>query len=235
MKLRRHVLASAVPVAVAAVCAGPALATGSKVSVRVEGISKTLLPARTVTAPSSGSITKGSTPSGECPATSAAGALSAATHGNWNGTYSSGLGIEVTNILGTTALYAHGNYWEFFVDDRVATEGVCDTTLKPGEQLLFAQVPAKGKAELPIVVSAPKTVTAGTPFDVKTFTYTGKGNASSPVTAARFTGDGTAVKATRTSTRGTWRLSEAKPGAERLIVSAKGDIRSAVVTVKVTR
>jgi hypothetical protein len=235
MKLRRYLFASAVPVAVAAVCTGPALAAATKVSVRVEGTSKTLLPARTVTAPSTGSITKGSTPSGECPATSAAGALTAATHGNWNGTYSSGLGIEVTDILGTTALYDQGSYWEFFVNDRSATEGVCDTTLKPGEQLLFAQVPAKGKAELPIVVSAPAKVTAGKPFDVKTFVYTGKGNASKPVTTAHFSSDGASVKATRTSARGSWRLSESKPGTETLTVSAKGDIRSAAVTVKVIK
>ena len=118
----------------------------------------------------------------------------------------------MTDILGTSALYSGGSYWEFFVNDRAATEGVCDTTLKPGEQLLFAQVPAKGKAELPIVVSTPRTVKAGTPFDVKTFVYTGKGHASSPVTTAHFSRDGRSVKATRTRTRGTWRLSESKLG-----------------------
>ncbi len=235
MQFRRCLIGTVVPVAITAACAGPALAATTQVGVRVEGTSHTLLSQRTVTAPSTGSITKGSTPSGVCPATSAAGALSAATHGNWDGTYSSGLGIEVTDILGTRALYAQGSYWEFFVNDRSATEGVCDTALKAGEQLLFAQVPAKGKAELPIVVSAPTTVTAGKPFDVKTFVYTGKGNATKPVTAARFARGGASVKATRTSTRGTWRLSEATPGTETLVVSAPGDIRSASVTVKATR
>jgi hypothetical protein len=235
MSFRRYLLATAVPVAVGAVCAGPALAVATKVDVRVEGTSQTLLSQRTVAAPSTGSITKGSTPSGECPAASAAGALTVATHGNWNGTYSSGLGIEVTNILGTNAVYDHGSYWEFFVNNRAATEGVCDTTLKPGEQLLFAQVPAKGKAELPIVVKAPETVHAGKPFDVKTFVYTGKGSATKPVTTAQFSSDGVSVKATRTSAGGTWRVIESKSGTETLVVSSKGEIRSAALTIKVTK
>jgi hypothetical protein len=240
MQFRRYLLAIAVPVAVGAVCAGPALAVTSKVSVRVEGLTRSLLPARTVTAPSTGSITKGSTPSGECPADSAAGALTVATHGNWNGTYSSGLGIEVTNILGTNAVYDHGSYWEFFVNNRAATEGVCDTTLKAGEQLLFAQVPAKGKAELPIVVKAPETVHAGKPFDVKTFVYAGKGNATKPVkpsfTADRTGGAGKVAKFGVGPTRdGVTRVTVSPAGTFTLTASAKGDVRSAALTVTVTK
>jgi hypothetical protein len=242
MKHRRYLLATAVPVVVAVACAGPALAAATDVSVRVEGTSRTLLPTRTVTAPTTGSITKGGTPSGECPATSAAGALTAATHDNWNGTYSSGLGIEVTDILGTNALYAHGSYWEFFVNDRAASEGVCDTTLKPGEQLLFAQVPAKGKSELPIVVKAPETVKAGKPFDVKTFVYTGKGNATKPVKASLsemfFSYTKTGVRSVVMShvvAPGVTRLTLTKPATYSLSASAKGDIRSAVVAVTVTK
>jgi hypothetical protein len=240
MQFRRYLVATGVPVAIAAVCAGPALAAATKVDVRVEGTSHTLLSQRTVTAPSTGSITKGSTPSGECPADSAAGALTAATHGNWNGTYSSGLGIEVTNILGTNAVYDHGSYWEFFVNNRAASEGVCDTTLKAGEQLLFAQVPAKGKAELPIVVKAPETVHAGKPFDVKTFVYAGKGNATKPVTARLnelyFSYSRHRVQiSSRKAGDGVTRLTVAKPGTYTLNASAKGEIRSAAVTVTVTR
>jgi hypothetical protein len=242
MQFRRYLVATGVPVAIAAVCAGPALAAATKVDVRVEGTSHTLLSQRTVTAPSTGSITKGSTPSGECPADSAAGALTAATHGNWNGTYSSGLGIEVTNILGTNAVYDHGSYWEFFVNNRAASEGVCDTTLKAGEQLLFAQVPAKGKAELPIVVKAPETVHAGKPFDVKTFVYAGKGNATKPVKASLaemfFSYSKKGVRNAVTShagAPGVTRLTLTKPATYMLSASAKGDIRSAVVTVKVIK
>jgi hypothetical protein len=242
MKLRRYLMATAVPVAVAVACAGPAFAAATDVSVRVEGTSRTLLSTRTVAAPTTGSITKGGTPSGECPATSAAGALTAATHGNWNGTYSSGLGIEVTDILGTNAVYDHGSYWEFFVNDRAASEGVCDTKLKAGEQLLFAQVPAKGKSELPIVVTAPETVHAGKPFDVKTFVYTGKGNATRAVkahfSATHIAGSShtASLGAGSSNARGVSRLTLA-PGATTysLTASAKGEIRSAAVTVKVIK
>jgi hypothetical protein len=242
MKFRRYLMATAVPVAVLAVCAGPTLAAATDVSVRVEGTSRTLLSTRTVTAPTTGSITKGGTPSGECPATSAAGALTAATHDNWNGTYSSGLGIEVTDILGTNAVYDQGSYWEFFVDNRAASEGVCDTSLKPGEQLLFAQVPAKGKAELPIVIKAPETVKAGKPFDVKTFVYTGKGRTTEPVKASlaemffSFSKKGVRnAVVSHAGAPGVTRLTLTKPATYSLSASAKGDIRSAVVTVKVTK
>ena len=47
--------------------AAPAFAAPTKVSFRVEGASKTLLPAKTVTVPTSGSITKGGTPKGSLP------------------------------------------------------------------------------------------------------------------------------------------------------------------------
>ena len=77
MKLRRCLLASAAPVALAVGCAGPALAAVPPVSVRVEGPTRTLLETKTVTAPSTGSITLGGTPKGQCPADSAAGALRA--------------------------------------------------------------------------------------------------------------------------------------------------------------
>ena len=241
MKLRRPLLATAVPVAAGLLCAGPALAAAApKVSFRVEGASRTLLAPTTVSVPSSGSITKGGTPAGECPADSAAGALDAATHGRWNGTYSSGLGIEVTNILGTNALYAHGSYWEFFVGDHAASEGVCDTKLTAGEQLLFAQVPAKGKAELPLVVSGPATARAGRRFDVRTFVYSGKGSHPTPVTHPTLTVD--AVGAHGSSHRLKVSTTSGAAGVESLrlshgtytvAASAAGEIRSAPVTVSV--
>ena len=51
--------AAGAPVAVVAALAGPAVAAPTKTFFRVEGASQTLLPAKSVTVPTGGSITKG--------------------------------------------------------------------------------------------------------------------------------------------------------------------------------
>src|SRR6202044_2084200 len=168
----------------------------TRASFRVEGVSKTLLPAKSVTVPTSGSITKGGTPKGSCPATTAAGAFNVATRGNWSGTYSSGLGIEVTKILGETGIYSKGHYWEFFVNNHAASVGICDQKVSSGDQLLFANVPAKGAAEFPIVISAPAKATAGSSFQVKASYYPTKSNPPKPLAGVSFTG----VKGTTNAT-----------------------------------
>jgi hypothetical protein len=227
MTFRRFLAVAGVPAALSLAAAGPALASTS-VSVRVEG-TKTLV-SKTVTAPSSGSITKGGTPAGACKANTAAGALDVATDHNWGGSYSSGLGIEVNTILGTTYQFSKGAYWGFYVDDHFASEGVCGTALHSGEQLLFARVPAKGKTPLPLVVKAPAHAKAGTPFTVKAFDFPGKGNQTKPVAGVRFTGaSGT------TNAQGIAHLTVSKPGKSTLVGSGAGVIRSAAVTVAVSK
>ena len=116
---------------------------GSGVTVRVEGVKRTLLPA-TVAHAESGSITKGGTPKGSCPGSSAAGYFDSATHHNWKGTYSSGLGVEITSVLGETHTFsAKGFYWGVWVNDKFASAGLCDLKLKPGDQLLLAPAPGQ--------------------------------------------------------------------------------------------
>jgi hypothetical protein len=69
-----------------ALAVAPAVAFAAKVSVRIEGATRTLQAVRTVSTPS-GSITKFGAPSGACPAASALGALNTATHGRWKGKF----------------------------------------------------------------------------------------------------------------------------------------------------
>jgi hypothetical protein len=216
-------------VALALICAGTALAAGTSVSVRVEGLKRTLLPATTVRT-HSGSVQKGGAPSGACQASTAAGALDVATKNKWNGTYSasSGLGIEITQILGERHVYSpHGYYWSIFVDNRFATAGICGLKLHTGEQLLFAPAPAKGSISA-LVLKAPRTATAGKAFKVKAFYYPGAGNATKPVAGVTFTGaSGT------TNKQGIATLTAKQTGTLRLTGSAKGYVRSALATIKV--
>jgi Domain of unknown function (DUF4430) len=219
------------PVAAAALLAAPAFAGApTKVSFRVEGVSKTLLPAKTVTVPTGGSITKGGAPKGTCPANSAAGAFNTATGGNWSGTYSSGLGIEVTKILGESAVFSKGHYWEFFVNNHAASVGICDQKVKASDQLLFASVSAKGAAEFPIVISAPAKATAGTSFQVKASYYPTKSKTAKPLAGVSFTG----VKG-KTNAQGVVTVTASQAGKLSLVGSKSGEIRSAAATVVVSK
>jgi hypothetical protein len=230
MKRIAILAAAGAPVAVAAALAAPAFAAPTKVSFRVEGVSRTLLPAKPVTVPTSGSITKGGTPKGTCPANTAAGAFNAATRGNWSGTYSSGLGVEVTKILGETGIFSKGHYWEFFVDNHPASLGICSQRVKSGDQLLFADVPAKGAAPFPIVISAPANATAGSSFQVKASYYPTKSNTAKPLAGVSFTG----VKGT-TNAQGVATVTASRAGKLSLVGSKPGEIRSAAATVAVAK
>ncbi len=245
MKLRRPLLLSSAGMVTGLALAGTALAgpTAPRVTVRVEGATRTLLPPTTVSAPAHGSITRDRTPAGTCPADSAAGALNAATRGHWGGTYDQGIGLFVTRILSTALRNDKVAYWAFYVDGRSASTGICDTKLHRGESLLFAAVPAKGSTPLPIVVRAPRTVKAGRRFAVRTFVYTGRGSATRPVTRVSFRqservtrsahGGGEGTSTTRRN--GVTMMSNSVPGVITLVASAKGYIRSAPTTIRIVR
>jgi hypothetical protein len=247
IKFRRSVLVAGVPLLAGLSLASTAGAASSSppVTVRVEGPTRTLLQTRIVTAPTSGSIRKGGTPAGTCPADSAAGALRAATHGRWNGTFYKGLGIDVTTILGLKLSFSRGSYWGFYVNGRLAARGICETNLARGESLLFAPVPAKGRTPMPILVRAPRTVAAGRAFDVRAFVHTATGRTTAPVAhpRVRWTIGGRTRRRqgklieSSTGRRGVLRLrlSGVAPGRLTLIVSAPGEIRSAAQRIKVVR
>lgn len=107
-----------------------------KVSITIQGRTKTLLATETVQ-PASGSITRGGAPAGKCPADSAQGALNVATHGDWKGKwYASYNEYYITAILGdteTTKKY----YWGLYVNGKSSSKGACDVKLKAGDKLLF--------------------------------------------------------------------------------------------------
>jgi hypothetical protein len=114
--------------------AGAARAVGPSVTVQVSTLTKTLLRP-TAARGRTGWITKGGAPRGKCSASTAAGALDAATHGRWSGKYDTGLGIYVTSILGVKP--SGSQYWSIYVNGRSANFGICGLTLHAGERLLF--------------------------------------------------------------------------------------------------
>ncbi len=185
---RRAALAGTVPAALALALAPGALAV--TVTVRVQGRTQTLLPSRTV-ALKPGSITRGGAAAGACSATSAQGALADATHGNWQGSWFPAYNeYYITGILGLRET-GKRYYWALYVDNRFATKGACDEALKPGANVVFAVVSAKG-AEEPLLGVQTPTARAGFPYTVQVVTYSATGKAR-PLAGATVSVDGRSV------------------------------------------
>jgi hypothetical protein len=203
-----------------------ALAAGTTVSVRVEGVNRTLLSTKVVhTQP--GSITKGGTPKGVCPATGAAGALDLATKHRWSGNYGS-VGLSVTQIFGETHTFSSQDYWSIWVDNKFAPAGVCALKLHAGEQLLFAAVPVKG-SEYPLVITGPKHATAGHRVQLKVTYFNAKGVARPLAGATVHGGGGSSL----TGANGTVSVTAPHTGKPTYTAAKTGYIRSAAVTVNV--
>lgn len=214
--------------AVAAPALGAGSGSGSGVTVRVEGVKHTLLPA-TVAHTESGSITKGGTPKGSCPGNSAAGYFDSATRHSWNGSFSSGLGIEVTSVLGETHKFsAKGFYWGIWLNNRFASAGLCDLKPKPGDQLLLAPAPGTGTT-FPVVLNAPATAKAGKPFTVKASYFKAAKGKATTLQGVKVTDAGAT-----TNKHGTATVTITKPGKVTLTATLKGFIR-AEATVKVSK
>ncbi len=126
-------------VAAVAVAPAAAFAAAPKVTVTVQGKTRTLLPAASVQT-STGWITRGGAPTGKCPADSAQGALNVATKGRWQGKwYASYHEYYITGILGdkeTSKKY----YWALYVNGKSSSKGACDVKLKSGDKVLFKVV-----------------------------------------------------------------------------------------------
>jgi hypothetical protein len=204
-------------------------AAGTKVTVRVEGLNKTLL-AQTTVRTHAGWITKGGAPRGACPDASAAGALDVATHHRWSGPYSASVGgIEVFTILGERHTFSSPSFWELFVNNRAASVGACEQRLHRGDQLLFAAVSQKTIA-YPIAIRAPRHATVGHRFDVKVVWFNAKGIAK-PLSNAVVIVHG---KGVRTNSSGTVGITSGSAGTIVIRAGRAGYVRAAPVRVRVS-
>ena len=207
----------------------PAAALAAKVSVRIEGASKTLQAAKTIQTPS-GSITKFGAPAGACPAASALGALDTATHGKWKGTFSTSFNdFFITSILGETPSSKTG-YWGVWLDNKYATTGACEIKLHAGDQVLFA-VDSVKKHEHPLGIIAPAKAKAGKAFKLKIVSYSDEGKAT-PVAGGHVRGGGLNAVSDK---QGFVPVADGAAAKLTFTATDKGFIRSAATTVKVTK
>ena len=200
--------------------------SGRGITVRVEGVKRSLLAPKAVSLPS-GFITKGGTPNGACSGSSAAGALDAATRGRWTGKwYASVPGIFVNSILGEKPP-ATADYWELFRNNVATQVGICALKLHRGDQLLFAD---SNGGQNPTTVESPKTARAGRRFTVTVVYYDAKGKPRA-LFDARVSAGGHTYTSNR---RGKVTLKATRAGTLTLSATRRGFIRSAPVPVKVT-
>jgi hypothetical protein len=203
-----------------AVVAAPA----PRVTVRVEGMTRTLLPT-TVTQTHAGWITRFGAPSGKCPATSAAGALDSSTKHDWSGKWEASFNdYEVMSILGESHTFSSHHYWSLWIDNAYSNAGFCGSKLRSGEHLLFAVEPDTSYW-YPLGVRAPRRARVGHPVTVKVVWFNVNGVAK-PLLGAH-------VDGRVTNSHGIVRVVPTKKGTLVLRATHAGYIRDQVL-VRVT-
>jgi hypothetical protein len=194
------------------------------VTIRIEGVKKTLLLPTGVDRTGSGSITKFGAPKGKCPRRSVQGVLDRVTHGHWKGTwYSQYNEYLVTSVMGEKPSSQSHRFWELFVDDKAAAKGACDVRLKPGERILFADTDGK---HYPAELRVPRSARSGASFTVKLLGSSGSGK-SKALAGVTVSGDG--VKSGRTNTQGVAKVTANHSGRLILRASPGGYIRTEAV------
>jgi len=157
------------------------------VTVRVEGLGETRLPATAVTTTTEPVVKDGITKD-SCPGTNAIGALQLATAGNWSGKWFGGelnpqgrfegLGYSVETILGESYPFTSGSFWDFWIDNNEAV-GICGQEVQAGDQiLLFPCHFEEGKECSPLGIEAPASANVGEPVQIAVKKYNSKGEAS---------------------------------------------------------
>lgn len=149
----------------------PAEAGATDVTVRVEGATQTLLPRTVVTLPTVAPKPDGTN---DCAADSAGAALWVATGGQWSGTHYS-FGYAVETIKGEGHNFPDPDYWEFWLNGKSASAGVCETPLSAGDQVLMivqrcemaADYSCTNPPVLPLALTVPGSAQSGVPFTVK--------------------------------------------------------------------
>ncbi|MBA3809496.1 MAG: hypothetical protein H0X28_14060 [Solirubrobacterales bacterium] len=207
--------------------AGPAT-----VSVRVEGLSGTLIAPTQVTTASAPMVKDGNSEHA-CSGTSALAALQLASAGNWSGPWNSKFHqYEIYSIAGESHLFeaeASANYyWSFWLDEHEATEGACEAELQPGDRVLFfpgcfgAACPP---APAPLGIEAPPSANVEEAITIKVKSY-GSGGEAAAVSGASIEG---AQSTLSTDANGSALVHFSAPGIYTLWASAPATVRSEAI------
>ena len=207
------------------------------VSVRAEGKGRTLVTERTVTL-SDAPVIKDGNPDHACPGQAAIGALQQGSGGNWEGSWSEGLGYFVTAIAGSKP--KGSAYFELWINRRQSMQGICDATLEAGDDVLFfvqdcEYDPAlEGCADpiTPLGVRVPATITKGTVRNIKVVDHAPNGRAT-PEAGARVFVNGESIG--RTDSDGTITVKGTDLGRAKVYAKKAGKVRSETDTFRVVK
>jgi Domain of unknown function (DUF4430) len=196
------------------------------ITVRVEGTTRTLLPA-TAVALSAKPVVKNGVAADSCSGQSAAGALEIATKGKWTGTWSASYNTYyLTGIEGLAFPSTGADFWAFWVNDAPSSLGICEYHPKAGDSLLFfpdcyGKTCPKSAGVLGIKAAAVATV--GKPYTVAVTAYSDAKGTPSPAAGASVSGGGASAT---TSSGGMARLSFAHAGSFTLKAQKRDAIRT---------
>jgi hypothetical protein len=160
---------------VAAACASAVLAApafaGPTVSIRVEARGAGTLVPTTQVALGDGTFKKNPSNAYDCAQTSIAGALEAATAGDWGGAEHPAYGQQIDRIKSVNFPVDPGDrYWAVYVNRGYATGGNCDPVQQGDEIVLTAACGSPSATDCwsghPLELRAPTTVKPGEAFGV---------------------------------------------------------------------
>ncbi len=211
MSMPRRTIPALAAGCLALACAQPALAAGpAVVTVRVEGVSETLVAPTLVTTSTEPVVNGGQ---GSCPGTSAIGALQIATGGNWTARWELSQ-YFVQSIEGEGEMVgASRYYWSFWLNDVYASRGACEQEAQPGDRVLFFPICETecppGAEPVPLEIEAPSSAAPGEAVPVIVSIYNKRGEGS-PAAGAQIEWPGGGASA---DAQGHAALSFAAPGA----------------------
>lgn len=217
--------------------ASASAASPINVHIRVEGAKKTLVPARTVTL-ADAPIVKDGNPAHSCAGQTALGALQQGAQGDWDGSWSEGLGYFVSTIKGEKP---SGNaFFELWVNHHVSETGFCGATLKPGNEVLVIvqdctfnpKTQACPDKITPLAIRAPKLLKRGHHAHLTVVAYTPKGT-STPQPGATVFADGKRLG--HTDKHGQISVSGTKLGPVDVYATKTGHVKSETETVRIRK
>jgi hypothetical protein len=217
--------------AASAAAAGPI-----NVRVRVEG-KKTLVAQRTVTL-ADAPVIKDGNPAHSCPGQSALGALQQGTQGDWDGSWSEGLGYFVKTIKSETP--KDPGFFQLWVNHKESTLGFCSALLKASDDVLVFEQTCTYNPDTqacpddvtPLGVTAPKLLKAGHKGHVVVVSYDASGKAK-PRRGATVFANG--KKLGKTDKHGSIAVAGTKAGRVDVYATETGYVRSEVETLRVRK
>src|SRR4051794_10601801 len=219
----------------------PAEAVNVPINVRfrAEGSRSTLVTQRTVTL-ADAPIVKDGDPAHSCPGQSALGALQAGTGGDWNGSWSEGVGYFGNESQGER--HSGAAFFSLWVKPKLSSAGPCGAGPKGGGDVLrfvdrcvFDQAKngCKNKSVTPLGIRAPRTARRGSLLTVTVVRYP-NGGRTKPVAGAAVFANGKRLKS-GTNRRGRLRLRATKVGRVSFYATHPGNAKSEVDTTRIRR